>query len=593
MQRVEYAALPGVREDGYIPTINKIFGHIKRSQLSAREMRDWLKEEGLYNKDETPGVLTLLDIHSDGVARLGPWAEKFFAAADDEAAKDLLYRRLVDENTLLVKYVLEALDTEGGGRLHSTHEMNRMLTSYVYPGKPVNLVPFQNWIKWIVASGRVKLIGIRWGLTDLGKQAVPRLRSIDADEFLEDEKADAESGAGAVVAPAPVHVAAAPVAPPAPVAAVAAKASGKASESKKKTDADPDTEEFLDMPPEAEPVDDSVFERYEQELQHPDEAAAAKAAAEPPRSSPSGRRGPSAKPTVSAAISPAIAHPAPVTLPRHSTVGTSPSRQAALDHGCNQAPMDVGQVIASLRDYGRTNALGGGSLLLAHGLEARMAQNDAPRHLFLAALLARLYAARADGQLVEILVEKVGGLLPIAILLDRPEALTDVLVRWGLATADPAISQIRSCLLDAVLGGRALKAQADLPTVLAEAPTAETLIGHLQSGLLRASSTTAQLWLVREMVRAGLWTRVSASEIAFVPTRAARLLAYRLRLIDSHFVQGSVMLLQIARRLAPILPPTSVEAAAFEVLAPHDHLRFDCTRVPICQQPCALIVEEV
>jgi hypothetical protein len=574
-QRVDYPTLPGIREDAFIPTLNKVFGHIQRSQLGTRELREWMKDEGLYVKEENPHLLALIDIHVEGTARLGPWAEKLLAAPDEEQAKELLYKRLVDENTLLCKYVMEALDIEGGGRLHSTHEMHRMLTSYVYPGKHLGLVAFQNWIKWIVASGRVKLIGIRWGLTDLGKQAVPRLRSIDPDEFLEDEAADA----GAPAAPA-VTAAPAPIAPAAPAPAPVKSAPAKA----KAVEADPDSEEFLDLPPEAEPVDEALFHQYEQKLEDKPDAPA------PAPTPPTGKAGkgkvqvqPSAASTQTAGQPQAVA-----PLPRETATLPVVLRQMLTEVACTTQPLDMGEVIAALRTYGREHGLAGGSLLLAHGLESRLAQNEAARHLFLAALLARLYAIRSDGALADVLIERVGGLTPIAVLLDRPEALAEVLVRWNLAQGDPATSQVRAALLDAVLGGRALKAQADLPTVLAEAPSSEVLIGLLGQGLLRAAPVTAQLWLVREMVRAGLWTRTSATEIAFVPSRAARLMAYRLRLLDSHFAQGAAMMIGVAKRLAPVLPAGSVEAAAFEALAPSDHLRFDCVRVPMCQTPCGM-----
>jgi hypothetical protein len=65
-------------------------------------------------------------------------------------------------------------------------------------------------------------------------------------------------------------------------------------------------------------------------------------------------------------------------------------------------------------------------------------------------------------------------------------------------------------------------------------------------------------------------------------------MAYRLRLVDSHFATGTAALITMARRLAALLPPGSVEAAALEALAPGDHLRFDCQAIPVCQQPCAL-----
>jgi hypothetical protein len=523
-----------------------------------------------------------VDIHTEGQVHLGPFAERFFAAPDEDVARELLYKRLVDENTLLAKYALEALDTDGGGRLHSTYELHRMLTSYVYPGKQVGLVQFQNWIKWIVASGRVKLIGIRWGLTDLGKQAVPRLRAIDADEFLEDEAADAAApqvpAAAAVQAPPPPP--AAPVAAPAPVPATKAKAS-KAPASQAD---DPDSEDFLDLPPESEPIDESVFTKYEHQFDEVPPASAVPEAAPRP-----GTKRPAPAPAATVATAAAEA-PAPVIRqPRHTTAPGTVARQMQTEAACTGQPLDVGDVVAALRNYARGNGIvGGGSLLLAHGLESRMAQSEAARHLLLASLLARLYAARPDGSLADLLVERVGGLGPVAVLLDRPEALAEVIVRWGLAQGDPSSTALRSALLETVLGGRALKAQADLPTALAEAPSSEVLLGMLGQGLMRAAPLPAHFWLVREMVRAGLWTRPSASEIAFVPSRPVRLMAYRLRLIDSHFAQGAAMMLQVARRLCTLLPPGSVEAMAFDALAPSDHLRFDCVRVPICQQPCGL-----
>jgi hypothetical protein len=583
-QRVDYSVFPGVREDAYVATINKIIGHIRRSQLTARDFREWMKDEGLWLKEEAPHLLSFLDIHTEGQVHLGPFAERFFAAPDEDVARELLYKRMVDENTLLMKYALEALDTEGGGRLHSTNELHRMLTSYVYPGKQVGLVQFQNWIKWIVASGRVKLIGIRWGLTDLGKQAVPRLRALDADEFLEDEAADAAAPQVPVAAavPAPPPPAAVPVAAPAPVSAAKAKAPKPAAAQAE----DPDSEDFLDLPPESEPVDESVFTKYEHQFDEVPPTSAVPEAAPRPSSK---RAAPAPAPAPAVVTAAADAPAAVIRQPRHTTPPATVARQMQTEAACTGQPLDVGDIVAALRNHARSNGIvGGGSLLLAHGLESRMAQSEAARHLLLASLLARLYAVRPDGSLAELLVERVGGLGPVAVLLDRPEALAEVIVRWGLAQGDPSSTALRSALLETVLGGRALKAQADLPTALAEAPSSEVLLGMLGQGLMRAAPLPAHFWLVREMVRAGLWTRQSATEIAFVPSRPVRLMAYRLRMIDSHFAQGAAMMLQVARRMCTLLPPGSVEAMAFEALAPSDHLRFDCVRVPICQQPCSL-----
>jgi hypothetical protein len=514
-QRIDYAFFPGVRDELLWPTINKVFGHVRRSQLALRDFRDWLKDAGLWQKEEAPALLEFLDVQQAPLVHLGPWAEQVFAAKDDAAARDLLWKRLCDENILLAKYVLEALDVDGGGRLHSTSELHRMLTSYVYPGKHVGRVAFEAWIKWMVASGRVRLIGIRWGLSDLGKQAVQRLRTVDADEFLEDEAALDATPATAV---------ATVVAPPPPVA---------------KTP----------PPPAPAPGDAQTFAAYEAQLVEPT----------PP---PPKRK---AAPLAAKVLVPP---PAPQTAPR-----------------------DVTEILTALREVGQQRGLGGGSLLLAHGLESRMAQNDAARHLFLAALLARVVTQPDGDALAELLRERAGGWGPVALLLDRPEALFDCLTRWQLAGGDPQAMRLRALLLDATLGGRALKAQADLPAQLTQAPTSDELLTALGHGVLRAAPWPAAFWLVREMVKAGLWTRQAATEVALVPSRDVRLMAYRLHLIDSHFAESLPALLQIARRLASLLPAGSVEAAALEALAPADHLRFDCPHVVVCQTSCAVAAE--
>ncbi len=603
VQRIEYAGFPEVREQEMIPFVNKLFGHIQRTAPSSKDLREWLREQSAWDKEAVPVALEFVDVQTKGSkVSLGKWATQMFAIDDAEGQKSHLYKRLYDENTLLCKYVLEALDSEGGGRLHSTHELHRMLTSYVYPGKHLRLTDFQAWIKWAVASGRIKLIGIRWGLTDLGKEAVPRLRGVDVDEFLEDEAAvaaagdgdDGEGDAAPVAAPTPA-------APATPVAA--AKAPGRPAA--KAADPEPD-EEGLDLPPEAPPVDESTFARYVDALQEPTgdapdapiapplsrSAAATTARADAPApATTSARAAAAAVPAVAGATGSAGSA---TPLRNRSTVAPSTwVAQARLEVGCLREPVDAAEAVAQLRELGRQRGVAaGGSSLVALGLEPRMAANEPARHLFLAALLARLYAVRPDGSLAELLVERAGGLGPVAMLYERPETLAEVVVRWALGTPDVAAQQLRAVLLDAVIGGRALAARPDLPTVLTETPQSEMLIGTLQQGLLRGAPATAAFWLVREMVRLGLWTRPSHTDIAAVPTRSMRLLAYRMRWIDSHFSGSTARLLEIARRLAALLPPGSIEAVVAEQLAPDEHLRFDCARLPVCHEPCSLHRED-
>jgi hypothetical protein len=621
VQRIEYTIFAETPEVAQLSTANKLIGHVHRSDLSFRAFRDWLREQGIWNKDTLPTALDLFDIRMDkqNGASLGPWAEKFFAVDDPEDQKTLLFERLLDQNTLLVKYVMEALDMEGGGRLHSTYELHRMLTSYVYPGEHVGLPSFQAWIKWMVGVERLKLIGIRWGLTDLGKEVVPKLRMIDVDEFLEEEEEEAEAAteaaatAESAAAPpaettaqpagqapdataSPAAPASGAVRPPsndqaaadapqvatspasakpakrtktraksgkaAPTNDTAATETGKATREPSKAAAarkEVSSEELPDLPPEAPPVDDAVFEKYAAQFEEP------AAEAEPETPPDVVARPPARRQTV-----------APSQLVRASSI----------DVGCSRDPLDLADVIEALREHGRAKGLGSGSLLVAYGLETRLAKSEAARHLFLAGVLARLSVQRPDGALCDLLVERVGGLIPVAVLLERPEALAEVVVRWGFGGGDQASQAIRAALLDSVIGGRALTTKQDTPTLLAEAPTSEVLVGMLSQGVLRGASMTTAFWLAREMVKVEIWRGPAARDIAFVPNRNNRMMAYRLRLIDSHFASTSARMIDIARTLGRALPPNSVEAAAFLDLAPDDHLRFDCPLVPICQSPC-------
>lgn len=576
VQRIEYAVFADTTDQALLATVSKLIGHVHRSALDFKQMRAWLRDQGLWNKDTMPTLLALFDVRMPQSAptSLGPWANRFFAADDADAQQTLIFERLLDQNTLLVKYVMEALDMEGGGRLHSTYELHRMLTSYVYPGEQVGLPAFQAWIKWMVASDRLKLIGIRWGLTDLGKEVVPKLRMIDVDEFLEEEEEeqqpddDGEQPEQAAAPPTPAPAAPAPSKPAAAKAEAVAPAkkpaSGTAPAKVAAGAAAPRAdEEFPDLPPEAPPVDDSVFEKY--------------AAQYEPE--------PEAQPDAPDAVEPTevVARP-PAT---RSTVAPSKLvRASTIDVGCSQDPLDRADLIEALRAHGRQNGLGGGSLLIAYGLHTRMATNEAGRHLFLAALLARLSVERPDGALCDLLIERVGGLGPVAVLLERPETLSELVVRWGFARGDDASRAIRTALLDAVIGGGTLTRKADTPTILAEAPSSEVLVGMLGQGLLRGAHPLAAFWLIREMVRVELWKQPAARDAAAIPSRANRMMAYRLRLIDTHFAGSTARLLEVARALCQLLPPGSVEAAAFDDLAPADHLRFDCPKVLICQEPC-------
>lgn len=233
-QRTVFPALPNTTEVAYIATLDAFFGHLARSegQLPFKKMRSFLKERNVYDKEDYEELCQFLGCVGKPDTILGDFGRKYLACESIENRQEALFLWLNAWNHFLPKYIFDALDVEGGGRLHSTHELYRLVTSYVYAGEYITLVNFQNWIKWMAATGYIKYIGIRWGLSEKGKEYMPKVRQIDVDELLEDEEEEREAAEAVEAAaqtptvheppsPADLHAAAVVPEPPAPAPLVA------------------------------------------------------------------------------------------------------------------------------------------------------------------------------------------------------------------------------------------------------------------------------------------------------------------------------------------------------------------------------------
>lgn len=267
-QRVAYESIPGTRFDQYVFKLRLVLGYLNQpGGTKFKGFRDFLRKQNLWDKDKTETLLSAVEITWDKTTvRMGKTAKKLLAAHSDNDFQNILFERLKELNILLVKYVLEALDVTQGGRLHSVHELYRMITSYVYPGAYITLTAFQAWIEWLAASGYIKLVGIRWALSEKGQKIVSELRSMDVDEIMEDMEDDAEEGAAADddgdedeeeedEQPAPPPVAPSKFAKPSlpqPSPKPAAKPAAR-------DDIDDEEDLFDDLPPEPEAPDEDAI----------------------------------------------------------------------------------------------------------------------------------------------------------------------------------------------------------------------------------------------------------------------------------------------------------------------------------------------
>jgi hypothetical protein len=252
-QRVEYDVFPNTRPEqlpGKLHAAFNLDGGL--DGVGFKAYRSYLREQGLWDKSRVETIFSLVDVSWDRErVTFGSLARSIRESHEEEVIQDAIFARLRQENGLLVKYVFDALDVESGGRLHSDNELYRMITSYVYPGDFITLTSFQSWIHWMAGAGVLKIVGIRWALTERALEVLPTIRSMDVEEILEDLEEEQELAAASESAPAPEPAPAlqarTPDAPEPP---------SVSSDPAEATDASFEEEEELPdmgMPPEAEP----------------------------------------------------------------------------------------------------------------------------------------------------------------------------------------------------------------------------------------------------------------------------------------------------------------------------------------------------
>lgn len=453
-QRTVFPSIPNTAEGAYIPVLQAIFGELanRGGAVKFKEVRSWLKERNIYNKEEVEELFAFVGCEWKPMTTMGDFAKKFISCNTPEGQQETLLRWVDAWNPILTKYVYEALDVEGGGRLHSTHELYRMVTSYVYPGDYVTLVNFQTWIKWMAATGYIKYIGIRWGLSDRGKAEMKRIRNFDVDEWLEDkeeEEAEAAEAADALAnAPAEVGAAESEDASPA---------------------GDGDDELPPDMPPEA-PI--PVWDPPEADEATGDEATGdeataketpAKGASKAPARKSSKARTKAAKPATPPPLTPEVAAPTSV----------------------NAGTLDAGQLGLDPKDYGKNPSL----FLLNMAVAARLATHTTAdwRPFF-----KELVKTNALGR-----------------YFSEDQPLATLLHDAGWFGAHSEL--LRLAVVDVMRVTAALKADRALTTTLEECGSIGQVVWLLHMRFYGGELTAAPFWLARAMIALELWDNPSVA----------------------------------------------------------------------------------
>jgi hypothetical protein len=578
-QRVDYEAISGARFDQYPVKLRILFGFLQTpGNTKFKVFRDFVRKQNMWDKDKAPALYSIVDISWDkSNVKVGKTAKRLMAARSDTDFQQVLFERLKELNILLVKYVLEALDVQQGGRLHSIHELYRMITSYVYPGKYITLTSFQAWIDWLAASGVIKLIGIRWGLSERGQKIVPELRAMDLDEILEDLE-DEEGGGGddddddaddAIAfdddddAPAPRASKAS-----APATRAPAPASARGGDFVFDDDdggGDFDEEDlFDDLPPEPEPPSDDAiraaqarFGLEDDDDDDDDDDAPRRAAA----------RTPAAKP---------MPAPAPVAAPRAARAAAAPARAAAAPAAVAMAPaaaaLSVPMVAAPLAvlppaaiDLSHADSAALVARMTAwHATFADWPAADGPRlgivwvqeHGDLALLVeVGVFAVLAEGH------DAAPQLLAFARKLREVEFFDKLLRGDGFDAAMDALEPLAAepwarPFIERLVHARRIllsaQAKIDLLDQLKQAETGADAIALVREHLVGPLWREAPFFVVRELVRLGALELDKVRGAVVVPTARLIANAARVGLVRAERLHDLASLLAISEAAAAV-----------------------------------------
>ena len=562
MQVVKFPSLGSVEGPEYINTAIQIFQKIKREELNDRALKRWMRGQGTFDKESFDFLKDMLDLRitEEGAVSLGGFAQGMLDAADVAKRQTLLFERIAGRNEILVKYVFDALQE----RLYSTSELYRMLTSYVYPGKAIDLPDFNLWLKWMESTGRVRVLGIRWATGKRFEESLGYVKSIDVDEILEEEAEEA-------------------LAPPSPPSPAPAAPPAKAPEGPSASAPEPSLG--------WEPPEDDEEAPDEPAPLAPQPSAVARAGAVPPP------QGSGAAPASATVAAPALGAPAAAGVSVDALVqalGALSVRPAAgpeliearlLSPAPHLSALAADAPLSRVREALEAEPAHPGAWLAAlEPSEEAMAENV--RHLL------EWWGERADRPAAR---ADQFGIMPFGKggwergqrgrFLFRLSCLAVSLLRGGddgpvaFATLDGArffdnlfdesggVERLLDELFEQGLGGRPeLFANLHLHLMLArslrgaegwceglEALDDAALLSALWQRLAAFKLDAEVLWVAREMSMFGLWRQEGLRALRVVPTAEALRAAFHLGLVDSARAPGLPGLLAASRRLTPLM----------------------------------------
>ena len=548
MQLVNYAPLPNRKPDQYIFTLVELHRFINDKTPNYREFRRYLLERDMLQKEQLDEILGFLGVTAakGKPSRSSKFLEKLYSTTNLEERKKVLFEHLAEKNEILIKYVLDGLNE----RLYSTNELYRFITSYVYPGDYVTLVNFRAWMNWLEASEHIKMIGIRWGLSALGEEAMSYIKTIDIDMILEMEEDDEfddededeedeeeeeleeepEEAPAPVVTPAPVAAAPAVTAPePTPAAAVSAPVAAAPAP-------------VVAAPVGAQPV-----------------AYAATGA--PQVVIPAGTE------TVQVMVQPVEARVggAPLKLVQEAFEAADEEALDEMGESSSEAMLSIEQLriepelaaenLRAIQSWWDSRPAGRMLRATQYGFTQEAYEADPAYELFRLACLSvslfrfegRLQVGRGGGAFGRL--DQMGLFTNLFKSRKKVDTILEELFKAGLSNQPELFCNLHYFLLFR----RAIKSLGDKGVrALGALEGADEIVGKLWQELGHFSLHYEIFWIAREMCLMGAWENEGIKDLAVVPLPRVRDNAFQLGFIESPYAPDFPSLVGISRRLSAL-----------------------------------------
>jgi len=560
-----FPILPNIQAAELTGAVERVARFIRTSSPDERSLRKTLRQWKLWDKERTPAFLDLLKVHnSDDAMEPGPFLSHYLNIVDETERRTLIFQYLRDLNPILVKSIFDALDTERGGRIQSTNELYRLVTSYVYPGEHISLPDFQHWVTWMHGVDVLRTIGLRWGFGTIGTVFREEIREMEMDEILEDLEdglASSWEDAAATATPASAEKDQANDAEgedPEPVETAPASEKTTKTQSPKTT------------APKAQKKDKKV--KQSPKTKNGEDAIGP--APEPIVSAPPPKRG-KARVVVAATAPPAPT--LPVTLSPVFVRGGAQIMVPLTDK-------DAAANAEDIQGWWQTYPFRGPYRAKDFGLTIE-GLDEGPETLS-ELCVAALFVGRREGN--------VAASTALAALRE-----TGALNAWitGTASFEESVGTVG---LLSLVGGDArfldlLPIAVQVCTALRAEPrriadwteeTPETTIRALHVDVFGRTSPMAPFWVIREALMANLIDDPMYERVAVVPTRTAREHGYRLGFMDSLYAEGMEDLLKASAKLQRFCGKDCEYNAPLEFLQDHLGCRFRCPVAAECSYRC-------